>query len=190
MTGPAASEAARAWLAAVDFERLPSEQFSLLPLAVDAIKQADPAAPWLPRIRGVYRRAWYANQLFLEATARLARTLTVADIPVLLADAVPLSLSVYGDRLRPIDSLDLIIPHDRARQAGRVLAAQGWHDLAGAAPYAAGPWDIVRRFRTPGGLHANLHWHAAAFWPSYEMDAAAWKRAQPLTVNGHAVLAL
>ena len=35
-----------------------------------------------------------------------------------------------------------------------------------------------------------MHWHAAPFWPSEELDAAAWGRARPITVAGRSLLAL
>ena len=192
LTGPAATEAARAWLAAADLERLPPEQFPLLPPAVSALEQAGPDHPWLPRLRGSHRRAWYANQLLLGAADRLTQTLAAAAIPVMLADAVPLALTVYADRLRPIGAVALVVPADRAEEASRVLAGQGWQ---GAAPTTAAPcgsviWATSRRFRSAGGQLAYLHWRAAPFWPAEELDAAAWDRAQPITVAGRPVPAL
>ncbi|MCX6033069.1 MAG: nucleotidyltransferase family protein [Chloroflexi bacterium] len=192
LTGPAAAEAGRTWLAAADLERLLPKQFPLLPLAVQALEQAHPDHPWLPRLRGVHRRAWYANQLMLGAADKLTQALVAAGIPIMLADALPLALTVYTDRLRPIGALALIVPADLAEEACRVLADQGWQGVAPttAAPCGSVIWATSRRFRSAGGQFADLHWHAAAFWPSGEMDAAAWGRARPITLAGRPVLAL
>lgn len=210
LTGPAAATAAGIWLAAADLDYLPPEQYPLLPLALGAIEDAAPEHPWLPRLRGISRRAWYANQLMLGAADKLTQRLGAAEIPVMLADAVSLALTAYVGRLRPIGALSLIVPCRRAEEACRILADQGWQGEAPAAAALSGSdmWVTSRRFRvedpasasirvhprpvvgSAGGQLADLHWRAAAFWPSEAMDAAAWGRAWPLTLAGHPALAL
>jgi hypothetical protein len=192
LTGPAAITAADAWLASADLDRLPSEQYSLLPLALPAIEQAAPDHPWLPRLRGIGRRAWYANQLTLRAAGRLSQALDSVAIPVMLADALPLALSVYADRPRPIGALSFIVPCDRAEEACRALAHQGWRDTLCAATAGCGRsvWASSRRFRSIEGLIADLHWRAASFWPSDAADAAAWARARWIAVAGCSIQAV
>jgi len=53
-----------AWQGTVDIDDLPPGQFELLPLLYRNMQRAGlEEHPWLPRLKGIYRRAWYANQL-------------------------------------------------------------------------------------------------------------------------------
>lgn len=181
-----AVKAASRWLNTVDFENLGPEQFSLLPLAFRTLEQAAPADSRIPRIQGIYRRTWYANQLAVRAAQQLILALAAAKVPVLLADALALSQTVYGQRLRPIAPVTLIVKVQHAEQASQVLAAGSWRTAASDETAACGSreWENRRQFRSAEQQCLDLCWHVAPYWPAPAMDDKAWGRAQVSSIGG------
>lgn len=68
----------RTWLASTNIERLEAGQFQLLPMLYPQLEQTAVDHPWLPRLKGIYRRTWFANQLALRAAAAALQVLTDA----------------------------------------------------------------------------------------------------------------
>lgn len=181
-----AVRAASQWLNAVDFENLRPEQYRLLPLAARTLMQAAPGDPRIPRVQGIYRRTWYANQLALRAAQQVILALAAAKVPVLLADALALSQTVYGQRLRPIAPVTLIVKVQHAEHASQVLAAGEWKAAALEAAAACGSieWENRRQFRSAEQQCLDLCWHVAPYWPAPVMDDKAWGRAQAFSIRG------
>ena len=179
---PDALTAFTAWQAAVDLNRLPSGQHALLPPLYHNLERLGIEHPWLGRLRGIYRRTWYTNQLMLQAADSLLGALAAAGVPVMLADDAALALVSYGERLRPIDSLGLVVPAARAAEAGQVLAGQQWSSAAGdALPFSPErrTWDTHQPYVSPQGQRVVLWWRTAPGWPSDAADAAGLARLRP-----------
>ncbi len=181
-----AVKAASRWLNAVDFENLGPEQYPLLPLAARTLAQAAPGDSRIPRIQGIHRRTWYANQLAVRAAQQVILALATANVPVLLADALALSQTVYGQRLRPIAPVTLIVKVQHAEQASQVLAAGDWRTAAsdGTAACGSREWENRRQFRSAEQQCLDLCWHVAPYWPAPVMDDKAWRRAQAFSIRG------
>jgi hypothetical protein len=173
------------WQAAVDLDHLPPGHYLLLPLIYHHLARHDLEHPWLPRIRGVYRKLWYANQLDLGTVAEVVAALQAAGSDTLVVGTAALATTVYPDpALRPI-RLAEVVTSDPAT-ALPALLAQGWR----AEPAAP---DLLRaEFRdwVPGQrfVHANgrkiwVGWHVLRALPCGDVDASAWAAAAPLTLG-------
>jgi Uncharacterised nucleotidyltransferase len=107
-------------------DHLGGDGLALLPMVFANLGRLDPDAPEMGRLRGIYRRTWYANHMLLHAAAQAVAALEVADVGATLVGSSAL-VSLYGDTgVRPIAAVDLAVAaRDRAR-ALRVLAGLGW----------------------------------------------------------------
>ena len=54
------------WQARVDLDHLPAGHYPLLPLISNNLESHGIDHPWSPRLRGIHRKTWYANQLTLH----------------------------------------------------------------------------------------------------------------------------
>lgn len=188
----AVARAWRAWRDAADLDTLPGGQVPLLPVLHANLARFGLAEEADPRLKGIHRRAWYANQLALDAAKRWLQRLETGGVPVMLADAPALALTAYGDRFRSLDALALIVPPEHTATAARVLLEEG-----GERPFPATAsvdpdslWVQYETWRMSTGQRLELHRHAAPFWPSAALDAAAWGRAQSIALGKRSVLAL
>ncbi len=176
------------WLAATNIERLETGQFALLPLAY---RQMEPTAddhPWLPRLKGVYRRTWVANQLALRAAADALQVLGAASVPALLIGPAALSLTVYADpATRPIGVAQVLTPTADRLTAIQALTAAGWQpspptDALAAPRYAR--WQAGHLFVKPLAsqetLQVRLCWHGLAQAPELAWSAQWFECAPPL----------
>jgi hypothetical protein len=69
----------------------------LLPLVYVNLRDAGVDDPDLPRLKGLYRRTWYLNQLKLAEARPWLELLQGEGIDTLLLKGVPLGLEYYGD---------------------------------------------------------------------------------------------
>lgn len=182
----------RAWRDAADLDTLPGGQVPLLPVLYANLTRFGLAEEADPRLRGIHRRAWYANQLALDAAKRWLQCLEASGVPIMLSDTLALALTAYGDRIRPLDALAFIIPSEHAATAAHVLLAEGGQRLSPAiAPVDPDSlWVQHETWRMSTGQRLELHRHAAPFWPSAALDAAAWGRAPSIALGERCVLAL
>jgi hypothetical protein len=182
------------WQASVDIEDLPPGHFLLLPLIYDNLEQSGRPHPWLPRIRGVYRKMWYASQVALRAALAVVEAVQAAGQPALIAGAAALAHTVYPQpELRPLLQPEVIVPVAAADAALQALHALGWRAQP-AAPHLTSPafraWVAGQRFVNDQGQALWLGWHVVPTLPCADLDAACWAAAAELTLDGRAVRTL
>ncbi len=197
-----------AWRDAASLDALPDGQYPLLSVLYANLSRLGLAEAADPRLKGIHRRTWYANQLALDAAKLWLQRLETGGVPVMLADAPALVATAYGDRPRPVDPVALIVPPEHASTAARKLLAEGGEPLPPVTVWTGREplWTTHQAFRvvlnamariplystplysTPQRL--ELHWHVASFWPSPALDAAAWARAQTIALAGRSAPAL
>lgn len=184
---PEAATAFHAWQSTVDLDNLPSTHYVILPLLARNLERMEIDHPWLPKLKGIYRRAWYANQLALRPLARLTASLKEAGIPCLLVGAAALGQSVYPEiALRPVDFLRLLVPQEQVVGAVERLLTVGWQLQPANHPWrqaVQSPWQSALRFSNPVGDSFALEWRALALWPSAGIDEAFFRRAVPMAVG-------
>ena len=182
------------WQASVDIEDLPPGHFLLLPLIYDNLEQSGRPHPWLPRIRGVYRKMWYASQVALRAALDVVEALQAAGQPVLIAGAAALAHTVYPQPApRPLLQPEVIVPVAAADAAIGALHGLGWRAQP-ASPHLTSPafrtWVAGQRFVNNQGQALWLGWHVIPNLPCADLDAACWSAAAELTLDGRPVRTL
>jgi hypothetical protein len=123
-------EAAAAWRDAsglVDVDTIDGRSHDLLPLLYRALAAGAVQDPWLPRLKGVYRRTWYANQLLLRRAARAVSALSSEGIDALVLGGATIGLLHYRDLgARPMDDTSIAVHPAAWRRAHGVLASTDW----------------------------------------------------------------
>ncbi len=192
---PNALKSFDAWQRNVNIDDLPPSQFELLPLLYrNLAQQGIEQHPWLPRLKGIYRRTWYANQLTLRTLSSALTILRACDIPTLVTGSAALALTTYPEPAqRPISTPEIVVPSDLAETAILKLQTSGWKpnpmlSLADDADYRS--WLPGHRFSNGQGQILQLWWHVLPSVPSIEADTEFWGRAVPLTVEDTSTLML
>jgi putative nucleotidyltransferase-like protein len=142
----------------VDPERLDPSTLRLLPLVCDNLLRSKVDDPLLPRLRGVRRRTWLANQMLFAEAAQLIGKLAAAGVPTLLLKGAALVATIYpSPGLRPMGDLDLLVPVQLGQRALAVAQSNRW-----ASRYQLTPHFLSMRHAvdlvSPGHQHCDLHW--------------------------------
>lgn len=119
----------RQWFDCVDVERehLDIASFRLLPLVYQNLHGFAPDAPMMGRLKGIYRRSWYENQMLFDTCASVLALFAKAGIPALVLKGVPLALVYYADiGTRPMSDVDILVPEHDAVTAVQLLLAENW----------------------------------------------------------------
>jgi hypothetical protein len=111
---------------------------ALLPLLRRQLEHRGIDDPLLPRLRGVYRRTWYVNQLRLDRARGALGALHEAGVEPLLVGGWELPTRYYGDLgLRPAAELHALVRPEDAGRAEEAVADEGvvetrlFHDFQG-----------------------------------------------------------
>jgi hypothetical protein len=179
------------WRQKIGVDRADEASLRLLPLAYsreragDLHRLLDPAEE-ADALRGIYRSAWIGNKLLFERAAAATGALEQAGIPTLAIKGASLATLAYAKvALRPMDDVDLLVPHARATEAIEALGSAGW--TGGKDDSLA--WMQIHHsldFTGPDGGHIDLHWFA--LWQPAS-DEPLWQASVPLDLAGAATRA-
>ncbi len=188
----AAQRAFQTWRGQVCLDTLDGPSHRLLPLLYRQLVAWEREDPWLARLRGTHRKAWFTNKLLLQEAARLSGLLESAGLPTLLLKGAALVLKHYPDEgLRTMDDVDIQLPLQRAGRAWEVLHEAGWQSIEadGAGP-PVDPQALSARchawaFTNPRrhGMF-DLHWHVFGNRRYSALDEAVRERAQAIRFHG------
>lgn len=109
---PGAFAGWKQWLEMVDIEKgyLDSFSYRLLPIVYHNLASQHVDHPLMARLKGVYRRAWYENQLSLQQVIPFITQLHDRGIPVMLLDDLSSILRLYdGQGVRRPYALDILV---------------------------------------------------------------------------------
>jgi hypothetical protein len=172
------------WQASVDLDHLPPGHYALLPLIYSSLERHAIDHPWRPRLQGIYRKMWYANQLALRTVSEVVAALQPVAAPVMVVGAAALAATQYPElALRPILQPELNVADADAGHVLQTLQSLGWQ------PEPAAPHLLSAEFRlwTPGQRMVNpqaqalwLGWHLIPAAPCAELDAACRAASVPL----------
>lgn len=179
LDGHAARAAWRQFCAARGgIDGLEGDAVGLLPQLFCNLRGCDPDDPALGRLRGTYRRAWYANELLLDAGAKAVAALQAGGLEVMLIGGGALvALGVCDVGARPIDAIDILIDSRDRRRARATLRALGWM-TAGQAPWR--PWRRVQPM-TRNGVRLRVHTGGLSL---QVQDTELWARSITVRVHG------
>lgn len=194
LDGDAGAMVFQAWQTAAELDDLPAHLHALLPLLCRNLEALGVDHPWLPRLKGYYRRTWYANQVVLRALAEVMDRLATTGHPLLITGAAALAHTLYPEvALRPIYTPEIVVPSDAADEAMGVLHTLGWR-AEPASPHLSSPafraWVAGQRFVNDQGQALWLGWHVVPSLPCADLDAACWAAATELTLDGRPVRTL
>lgn len=177
-------EARSAWHAVrpmLDLDRLEPGSFALTPMLYRRLEAWKLDDPLTSRLKGLYRHAWYSNQMLLADLQSIGTSLRTAGVDFLVGSGVLLIANVYPDpALRPTDRLDIVVRPADAVRAARVLQELGWR------PLDAGPSD--RRPSAWFGRGGNRF--AVIRAPLFPESVRIWEDAKAIQCDAGEYLAL
>ena len=167
------------WRSTVDFDGIDGTSSRLLPLVARRSDVIDVHAddPVTGRVRGLYRRAWAANERAFAAAESACAAAVAAGIDVLHVEALPLATMLGDSGVRPLWDVDVCVPRRSMRTALDVLGRLGWSESPrrARARWQRWPRQLVR-------AGARLRLIEQRPWPG--ADSSAWSRAMPASTEG------
>jgi hypothetical protein len=125
---------------------------ALLPLLHRQLERLGIEDPLLPRLRGIYRRTWYVNQLLLDRLVSALRAVQAVGAKPLVVSSWELPGHYYGDfGLRSAAALHLLVRPQDVAAAEAALAGDGW-----TIPLERSRNSV--RFEKPNGDQCVLCW--------------------------------
>lgn len=176
-----------AWRAEADIDALDQGSYRLLPLAYRNLARFGASDPLMPRLKGIYRRAWYENHMLFHKRAALLSALGAAGIPTLLLKGAAVAPVYYRDYgLRPLGDFDFLVPTAQAQAALRVLDDLGFRSSERRSQtfkpvYLAAVHGFP--FADAEGREVDLHWHVLAESCEPDADDDFWAAAQLVTIG-------
>ncbi|MCW5983241.1 MAG: nucleotidyltransferase family protein [Bryobacteraceae bacterium] len=136
----------------------------LLPLLYRNLAAARVEHASMGKLKGMYRRCWYANQRLLKGTAGVLDRLHEIGIPTVMIHDVPLAIRYYRDLgARPLHKASVVVPPERAEEALRAVEELGFLRTTWMPRGKRGDFFRFRHaagFRDPEGNEVQLHWRA------------------------------
>ena len=106
----------RRWRDAIDWEApLDRDAFRLMPRTCRNLRRLGDADPLLPRLQGIARQAWYANQRWVRRLQPTLQALAASDVELLLVPPTAVLLLDATPVLDPTTPLACVIAPNRLR---------------------------------------------------------------------------
>lgn len=186
----AAVAAWQRWCATTDLDRIDEESFRHLPLAFRRLQRRVPRDRTYDIAKGVYRQAWYRNQLLLRTVATVLDALGEARIEAMPLKGTSLASRYYpAPATRPMVDIDLLVRHERAEQAFAVLERAGWRPVKQVPARQLVGWAHAISF-VREQTNLDLHWNALWAQRTAEADRPFWENATRIDHQGRAAWAL
>jgi hypothetical protein len=187
-----ASEVARAawkgWNARNELDGVDDGAQRLLPLVYRHLVDLGIDDPDLGRLKGLYRRSWYRNQIVFRWAGEVVESLRVAGHETMLLKGAALSTLHYRDSgVRPMDDVDILVRSDQAAGALDALGQAGWTTTTAVPREVFLAVRHAEELSRPDGARIDLHWNA--LWQPGR-DDALWESAVELTIGGERTKAL
>jgi hypothetical protein len=145
----AALEAWQEWRSQADIETLDAASYHLLSLLYPNLVRYGVEDSHLGRLKGVYRRAWYANQLLLKSFKLVLQALQAAQVNPLVLGEIALVSTCYADYgQRPIYQFDVMVPRSQTQDAIATLVELGWSTHSSRPPSGERLWKPMLFWNT------------------------------------------
>lgn len=172
------------WRSELDFETIDPGSYRLLPLLYYNLTKLGIKDPLLNRLKGIYRRSWYENQMLSQKAIRLLQMFSTAGIKTIVLKGVALINAYYRDYgLRPMSDIDILVPTQQAAESVKIMTKSGWE------PAYRSPENIIPiihscDFKNPDdSQHLDLHWHLFIECCQPEADNDFWDAAQEIKIR-------
>jgi len=178
--GERAIAAFDAWQSAINVEEPFDWQMQrLLPLVFGTQSRLNSADPLMPRLKGVYRRAWVETHTLTERMRGPIGALVDAGIPVMLLKGAALAHRYYAHPAqRAMSDYDIAVKPTQVRQAIALLRTLGWETTA---PFeeVRQRWAHALQLVHRDGGELDLHWRIM-IEANDAVTASMWARAEPM----------
>jgi hypothetical protein len=148
------------WKSCVNFEQIDPGSYRLLPLLYQNLVKHKIKDPLTERLKGIYRRTWFENQILSRQAIKLLELFYSEGIKTIILKGFALIHFYYKDYgLRPMSDFDILVPTNQAVEAVNFIRKLGW-----TSEYKF-PEKIIPIMHSCGytnsyGLHhLDLHWH-------------------------------
>jgi hypothetical protein len=182
------ASALEAWLEframGTGIDHLEGDAFRVLPQLFRNLQALEFEDPVLGRLRGMYRHAWYTNQLLIQEVSGAIALLRAEAIDTMIFDGG--ALVARGTRdvgARLMDSIDIVARFRDVERAVEVLGMHGWMSSGRHAPNQS-----MRVFELVNGRHTKLILHRSVL--SFgDYDNEIWGAADTVCLRGVTTLA-
>lgn len=185
---------ARAWeslRADLDLDTLDHGGYGLLPQVYAGLVRAGVEDARLERLKGIYRKSWYGNQMLLSGLGRPLGALRAFDAEPLLLHGTALAPARYPElALRRIPFLDVAVLPGCEAEAVRSLARAGFHRHPDALPEGCFPSALTDRDGRLLFVHAGLPADMLVPGEPDGGQGAVWRRAVTVEAGGSWALVL
>ena len=171
----------------VDLDDLDDESLRLLPLVYTNLRRLDVHDPEMGRLKGMYRKTWFENELAFHRLTEALTSLHASGIPTTLLKGAALVDLYYRDRgSRSMNDIDLLIPIEHWPDAVEILVRLDWHssrERFKGAPQFRFEWEFKHR----DGYRIDLHGHVIGYMlgPDRELTGVdGWPRLLSREVGG------
>jgi hypothetical protein len=190
LRGDDALRAWRQWKRGNDVNEIDTGSYRLLPLLYANLRDAACEDELTGLLKGVYRNAWYKNQLLFHHAAAVLSFLRRAGVETIVLKGIALTRLYYRDMgLRYMDDVDLLVRPGRAVEAMKALRAAGWR-AGSRSPEALLGYEHAAEFSDGAGRKLDLHWRAMWEGRPSVRDDDFWEASLPLDVGGAETRAL
>ena len=184
LQGEDALNAWHEWKATADIESLDSESYCLLPLLYRNLSTNKVNDPLVIRLKSVYRRRWYENQLLFSKIIEIIHSFYNADIEALLLKDVALLTHYYPDRgTRVINNLEFLIHNSDVLKVVNILNELGWKftgEVVDKDNYVGHSLSFVNN----SNLKIKIHYPALLEKYQEEVESIYWKNKVLTKVSG------
>lgn len=188
--GEEAINAWHEWGRDYESRELEGDSFRLLPLLYYNLRRLGLKGPAMDKLRGVYKRAWYDNQLLLHRLSGVLKTLAASGIETMVLKGAALSVMYYPEPwLRPMTDVDILVPSSKVRSTMEVLQASG-HRPEHRIPESLPDFTYALSFMLDQTRVLDLHCRIMLECRWNSPDEDLWRGALPLDILGATTLAL
>jgi Uncharacterised nucleotidyltransferase len=175
----------RDWCRDVDFEApIDLGTLSVLPLVYRRMVGLGVETDAMPRLKGVYRHAWYETQALFHDALPILKTLSAEGVELLFLKGAPLRDIYYkGHGLRPMNDIDIVVRRPDLPRAVARLKDAGWV-LDRTAPDWHLDYYQSMEFANSGGRVIDLHVHFLIDACNAASDTWFWKSSLPFDFFG------
>lgn len=172
------------WKSSVDFEKIDPGSYRLLPMLYYNLCEHKIKDPLIDRIKGIYRRTWFENQILMRQAFEILELFHSSGIQTIVLKGIALTHLYYKDYgLRPMHDFDILIPTERATEVINLLRNLGWKSEY-RLPEKIIPIIHSCDLADSTGLHhMDLHWHLFIECCQPNADDDFWDGALQTTIN-------
>ena len=190
LKGEAGVNAWQEWQAKVDIDHLDSASDAMLSQLYGNLVANQVDHFHLARLKGIYKRHWYNNQLLLKKLQAILSAFQAANLKIMvLGDIATACGYSQNSFFRPISDFQLLVSPENGKEAIATLTQLGWQQTQNSHNIAS-PDNLSLQLQDSADDILNLQGHL--FWaiPQDYIEQKLWANTVPLKIGDISSLAL